>query len=165
VPAGDCGIRGVVLDYAVYAAWHARVHRIQGTGQSVAGKVFGGRYNRMSARLDLGTPAPAATALVAGGDQYESGLAVVDPATVRVVRRVPMAPARPLAKNHTHYLHEALWVAQPGQLWRVGSASAEPYPGTAAHRLRPDGGRRDQPLAVAGRRPATGPGRPGDRGR
>jgi hypothetical protein len=94
-------------------------------------RAFDGRSNRMSARLDLGTPAPAATALVAGGGliwahQYESGLAVVDPATARVVRRVPIAPARPLAKNHTHYLHDALWVAQPGQLWRVGSASAEP---------------------------------------
>jgi hypothetical protein len=94
-------------------------------------RAFDGRTNRMSARLDLGTPAPAATALVTGGGliwayQYDSGLAVVDPAAARVVRRVPIAPARPLAKNHTHYLHGALWVAQPGQLWRVGSVSAEP---------------------------------------
>jgi hypothetical protein len=93
-------------------------------------RAFDGRTNRMSARIELGTPAPAATALVTGGGliwayQYDSGLAVVDPATARVVRRVSIAPARPLAKNHTHYLHGALWVAQPGQLWRVGSASAE----------------------------------------
>jgi hypothetical protein len=94
-------------------------------------RAFDGRTNQVSATLDLGTPAPAATALVTGGGliwayQYDRGLAVVDPVTARVVRRVPIPPARPLAKNHTHYLHGALWVAQPGQLWRVGSASAEP---------------------------------------
>jgi hypothetical protein len=94
-------------------------------------RAFDGRTNRMSATVDLGTSAPAATALVTGGGliwayQDESGLAVVDPVTARLVRRVPIAPARPLAKNLVKYAHGALWVAQPGQLWRVGSTSAEP---------------------------------------
>jgi hypothetical protein len=94
-------------------------------------RAFDGRTNRMSATVDLGTPAPAATALVTGGDliwayQYESGLAIVDPTTARLVRRVPIPPARPLAKNLVKYAHGALWVAQPGQLWRVGSTSAAP---------------------------------------
>src|SRR5690349_11225986 len=61
-------------------------------------RAFDGRTNRMSATLELGTPAPAATALVTGGGliwayQYDSGLAIVDPATARLVRRVPLAPA------------------------------------------------------------------------
>jgi hypothetical protein len=85
----------------------------------------------MSATVDLGLPAPAATALVTGGGliwayQYDSGLAIVDPATARLVRRVPIAPARPLARNVVTYAHGVLWVAQPGQLWRIESTSDEP---------------------------------------
>jgi hypothetical protein len=94
-------------------------------------RAFDGRTNRVSASLDLGTPPPFATTIVSGGGliwayQYDGGLAVVDPATVRLVRRVPIAPARPPVENHLYYLHGALWMTQPGQLWRVGSASAEP---------------------------------------
>lgn len=94
-------------------------------------RAFDARTNSVSAWLNLGTPAPAATAFVSGGGliwvyQYDSGLAMVDPTTAEVLRRVPIPPARPPVENHLHYLHGALWVARPGQLWRIGSASAEP---------------------------------------
>jgi hypothetical protein len=85
----------------------------------------------VSAQLHLGTPVSKATTLVAGGGliwayQYQDGLAVVDPVAARVVRRIPLPPATPLAKNHAYFAHGVLWMAQPGQLWRVGFPSAEP---------------------------------------
>jgi hypothetical protein len=51
----------------------------------------------------------------------------VDPDRASVVRRSTVAPARPLALNKLHAAFGALWVGQPGQLWRV-APDAQPSP-------------------------------------
>jgi hypothetical protein len=108
--------------------------------------VFDGRTNRATGEVRLATRPRVFTALSAGGGviwayQFDSGLAIVDPATARLTRRVPLSPAFPLAKNHIRYALGAWWLAQPGQVWRIGGPSAEP-----SRTALPDG---FEPTAVA----------------
>jgi hypothetical protein len=85
----------------------------------------------VSARLDL--RGEAAIELQVGGGllwayQYHSGVAVVDPKNAKLVRRVPVPPTGRLPQNLVYFAHDAFWVAQPGQLWRVGVTATAATP-------------------------------------
>jgi hypothetical protein len=46
-------------------------------------------------------------------------VAVIDPMTARVVAQGTVPSAHPLIRNVFRYAHDALWIAQPGTLWRI----------------------------------------------
>ncbi|HEX6472143.1 MAG TPA: hypothetical protein VF069_23830 [Streptosporangiaceae bacterium] len=93
-------------------------------------RAFDGRTGRVSARIRVGGPSRLGDAVLAGAGlvwayRYETGaIAVVDPVAARVVRRAAVPPARPLARNTLHVAHGALWIGQPGLLWRIGASGA-----------------------------------------
>lgn len=49
---------------------------------------------------------------------------LVDPARATVIRHVAAPAVRPFVDNHALYAHGALWIAQPGRLWRIGVKGA-----------------------------------------
>ncbi len=92
-------------------------------------RAFDGRTNRVTASVDLGRSAPyIAPALVTGGAlvwayRFDTGvLALVDPAAASITARVTVPPVRPYTANRLLCAHGALWIAQPGRLWRITPA-------------------------------------------
>ncbi|SIM57469.1 hypothetical protein SAMN04489832_0726 [Micromonospora cremea] len=89
-------------------------------------RAFDGRTNEVSARVDIGRSAFPPVLGVGGGLVWvyrdDGGVVLVDPVTARVTRRAMVVPARPLADNRLSYAHRALWIAQPGRLWRVSTS-------------------------------------------
>jgi hypothetical protein len=94
-------------------------------------RAFDGRTNRVSARVEVGRPAEFGDGLLAGAGlvwvyQYETGrITLVDPRAARVVRRATVPPARPAMDIRLYVAHRALWIAQPGTLWRVAPNGAK----------------------------------------
>jgi hypothetical protein len=95
------------------------------------------RTSRTTAKVDLGGPTDLVPALVSGGGlvwayRYDSGiLRLIDPAAARVVAHTTVPPVHPLIHNEFRYAHGALWIAQPGKLWRItptGTATATVLP-------------------------------------
>jgi streptogramin lyase len=117
-PAGS-GLRQKPVDEALWVADGSGVLR-----------AFDGRTGRVSARVRVGGPSRLGDAVLAGAGlvwtyRYETGaIAMADPGTARVVRRILVPPARPLAKNTLYAGHGALWIGQPGLLWRINPAGA-----------------------------------------
>jgi hypothetical protein len=105
------------------------------TDGSGALRAFDGRTNQVTATVDLGRSTPdIPPALVEGGGgiwayRFDTGvLALVDPGPARIASQVTIPPARPLAGNHLLYAGGAMWVAQPGRLWRATPyGTATPY--------------------------------------
>lgn len=61
----------------------------------------------------------------------DRGVAIIDPVSARVVGEAAIPAATPLAANRPYAGHGALWVAQPGRLWRVlptGAAASASLP-------------------------------------
>jgi hypothetical protein len=94
--------------------------------RSGALRAVDGPTDQVLANVDTGSSA-APVGVVPGGGlvwvwQTDGSIAVVDPAQARVAERatVPIPPIKPLADNVWYYAHGALWIAQPGRLWRVG---------------------------------------------
>jgi hypothetical protein len=89
-------------------------------------RAFDGRTNQESARIDIGRSTVPPVLGVGGGLVWvyrdDGGIVLVDPAGTRVTGWAMVEPARPLAHNRVSYAHGALWIAQPGRLWRVGSS-------------------------------------------
>src|SRR5262249_25388726 len=86
-------------------------------------RAFDGRTDQVSARVDIGRsilPPP----LVGGGGlvwayRDDGSIALVDPVEARVTRWAMVPPVKPLADNRLASAHGALWITQPGRLWRV----------------------------------------------
>ena len=93
------------------------------------------RTDRVTATVDLGR-SEALLLGVGGGLLFAYALdrgdvAVVDPVAARVVNHVSVPAARPYAGNRLAFAEGALWIAQPGRLWRIssaGTASSSPLP-------------------------------------
>jgi hypothetical protein len=98
-------------------------------------RAFDGRTDRVSATIDIGRPAERipATPLAGRGLIWvyrgDGEILLVDPVRARITKRTRIQPARPLGNNTPVYAHGALWIVQPGRLWRVsasGKVSALP---------------------------------------
>lgn len=79
------------------------------------------------ATIDIGRPAYGSPVVVTGGGlvwvyRHDSGVILVDPATSQIKARANVPAARPLWANRLYFGHGALWIAQPGRLWRVDSS-------------------------------------------
>ncbi|GIF20613.1 hypothetical protein Ate02nite_33430 [Paractinoplanes tereljensis] len=103
---------------AVGALWVAdgsgAVRRIDGrTGEATATVAVAGVDPRM------------VPALVAGGGRlwvyrFDTGaVALIDPARGVVAGRATVKPVTPLIDNRVLYAYGALWIVQPGRLWRI----------------------------------------------
>jgi hypothetical protein len=92
-------------------------------------RAFDGRTNRVTATVDLGPSTPdIPAALMNGGGliwayRFDTGMvALIDPATASITKRATVPPVRPLVGNRLRHAHGALWIAQPGRLWRISPA-------------------------------------------
>ncbi|KUL41261.1 hypothetical protein ADL15_05185 [Actinoplanes awajinensis subsp. mycoplanecinus] len=93
------------------------------------------RTDRLSATIAL-RPSVAMLMAAGGGRLFTYALdrgdvTVVDPVTARVVGHAGVHAARPFAQNRLVFAHRALWIAQPGRLWRISPAarvSSSPLP-------------------------------------
>jgi hypothetical protein len=89
---------------------------------------YDGWTSAPAAQVDVGLPAgPFAPSVLCGGGllwvyTIEGHLAIVDPATGRVVARLTVPSASPPGLGATDYALGALWFARASQLWRVSSA-------------------------------------------
>jgi hypothetical protein len=102
------------------------------------------RTDRVTATVDLGRPYPRQPfppALVSGGRllwayERDTGLiTLIDPVTAAVTRRAAARPATPRGASRLRFAHGALWIAQPGRLWRVtpaGAVTSSVLPGNLA---------------------------------
>jgi hypothetical protein len=94
---------------------------------------------------------PLPPVLVAGGGvlwlyRLDIGeVALIDPARAAVIRHVAVPAVRPYVDNHAVYAHRALWIAQPGRLWRIGAT------GPATSSALPAGFRPSQLVATTRR--------------
>jgi outer membrane protein assembly factor BamB len=92
-------------------------------------RAIDGRTGRVTATVEVGRPSPPLPPVLAAGGgrlfayRLDAGdVALLDPATAKVVRHAPVPAARPYASNRWLFAHGALWIAQPGHLWRVTPA-------------------------------------------
>jgi outer membrane protein assembly factor BamB len=101
-----------------------------GTGRL---RAIDGRTGRVTATVDLGRidpRIPLPPALIAGGGllwayRLDTGaVTLIDPVAAAVTRRAATGPARPAGANRLLFAHGALWIAQPGRLWRITPAGA-----------------------------------------
>jgi hypothetical protein len=102
--------------------------RLDSSGALLA---FDGRVNQVSARVHVGGTNGGALA-VGGGLLWAyqldlNRITLVDPVRAEIVGQVSLPAARPLADNQISYAHGALWVAQPGRLWRL-DPTGDPVP-------------------------------------
>jgi hypothetical protein len=101
------------------------------TDASGALRAFDGRSNQVTATVELGRSAPDVAPVLLGGGglvfayRLDTGaVTLVDAATAQIVHRATVPPARPLVRNQLRYARGALWIAQPGRLWRVSPSGA-----------------------------------------
>jgi hypothetical protein len=96
-------------------------------------RAYDGRVNRVTAEVQTGL---AAAAMTAGGGQiwmyaYDGKTAILDPARARVTGRAAVAAGDPPGAVQLIHTGGALWIVQPGRLWRVtpdATASEVPLP-------------------------------------
>jgi hypothetical protein len=92
-------------------------------------RALDGRTDRVAASLDIGG-AEDVPALLAGDGViwaygYRAGqVLVVDPLHAKVTGRAAVPAAQPYQNNRLLVAHGALWLAQPGMLWRVSPVGA-----------------------------------------
>ncbi|GAA2629121.1 NHL repeat-containing protein [Paractinoplanes durhamensis] len=92
-------------------------------------RAIDGRTGRATATATVaGTEPLIPPVLVTGGGRLwvyrtDTGtLAIIDPASGAVVGRATVEPVKPAAYQRIIHASGSLWIAQPGRLWRVGSA-------------------------------------------
>jgi hypothetical protein len=100
-------------------------------------RAYDGRVNRVTAQVQTGLASRVlAPTMIAGGGQIwlysaDGQIAIVDPDRARVTGRASVPAADPPGAIQLAHTGGALWIVQPGGLWRVtpaGRASAIPLP-------------------------------------